>query len=151
MFSRASAETIYRRFLSPYRAVPERMLALMLEGDHHDKESLVAVADGEIVGHAMYARLGNGTEAEMAIVVEDGWQSRGVGKSLLRELAEDARSRGVETFVGMVLPENRRMLGLIDAVFTESRRVIVDDVLGFRTPLRAREPAEPIGILRSAA
>ena len=117
MFSRASPETLYRRFHIPYPDVPERTLALMLDVDHHDKESLVAVADKEIVGHAMYVRLGDGGEAEMAIIVEDGWQSKGVGKLLLSELAERARLRGVETFTGEVLGENRRMLGLVRSAF----------------------------------
>lgn len=150
MFSRASSETIYRRFHIPYPDVPERTLALMLDVEnHHDKESLVA--DEEIVGHAMYVRLGDGGEAEMAIIVEDGWQSKGVGKLLLRRLAEKVRSRGVETFVGTVLMENRRMLGLIDAVFAESRRVIADGVFHFRVPLRTLEPAAPVRILRPVA
>ena len=48
----------------------------------------------------MYVRLENITEAEMAIIVEDGWQSNGVGKSLLSELDERARRRGIDTFVG---------------------------------------------------
>jgi GNAT superfamily N-acetyltransferase len=151
MFSRASSETIYRRFHIPYPDVPERTLALMLDVDHHDKVSLVAVAEGGIVGHAMYARGGDGSEAEMAIIVEDGCQSKGVGKLLLRKLAERALSRGVETFVGTVLIENRRMLGLIGAVFTESRRVFADGVYHFRAPLRTLEPADPIRILRRVA
>jgi GNAT superfamily N-acetyltransferase len=151
MFSRVSSETIYRRFHISYRDVPERTLALMLDVDRHDKESFVAVAEEEVVGHAMYARLGDGGEAEMAIVVEDGCQSKGVGKLLLRELAEKARSRGVETFVGTVLMENRRMLGLIRAVFTGARFVIADGVFHFRVPLRTLEPADPVRILRRAA
>ena len=100
MLSRASKETVYRRFHTPFPEVPNWMVALMLEADHHDKESLVAVADKKVVGHAMYARLGAGAEAEMAIVVEDGWQSRGIGKSLLSGLAERARLRGVEASSG---------------------------------------------------
>ena len=151
MFSCTSSETIYRRFLIPYPDVPEQTLALMLDVDHHDKESLVAVADEEIIGHAMYVRLGDGGEAEMAIIVEDGYQSKGVGKLLLRKLAEKARSRGVETFVGTVLTENRRMLDSIGAVFTESGRVIADGVFHFRAPLRTLKPADPARILRRVA
>ena len=135
MFSRATSETIYRRFHIPYPDVPERTLALMLDVDHRDKESLVAVAQGEIVGHAMYARLGDGGEAEMAIIVEDGWQSKGVGKSLLSELAERARLRGVETFTGEVLGENRRMLGLAATMFAETDYAIRDGVYHVRMPL----------------
>jgi GNAT superfamily N-acetyltransferase len=136
MFSRVSPETIYRRFHIPYPDVPERTLALMLGvEDHHDRESLVAVAEGEIVGHAMYVRLGDGGEAEMAIIVEDGWQSKGVGKLLLSELAERAMLRGVETFTGEVLGENRRMLALA-AMFAGTDHTIKDGLYHVRMPLR---------------
>src|SRR5215211_8761546 len=111
MFSRTSSETIYRRFHLPYPEVPEWMIALMLGADHHI-EALVAVTEEKVVGHAMYVRLGDGTEAELAIIVEDEWQSKGVGKSLLSELAQRARLRGVEIFTGEVLATNRPMLGL---------------------------------------
>jgi GNAT superfamily N-acetyltransferase len=134
MVSRASTETIYQRFHTPYPEVPEWMLALMLDVDQDAKGVLVAVAEGEIVGHAMYVRLGNGTEAEMAIVVEDGWQSKGVGKSLLLELAHRARLRGVETFTGEVLGQNRRMLGLA-AMFAGTDYTTEDGVYHVRMPL----------------
>src|SRR5215213_8186047 len=78
MFARSSAETIYLRFHIPFPEVPEWMMALILDTDHQQKEALVTVVEGRIIGHAMYARLGNGTEAEMAIIVEDRWLSKGV-------------------------------------------------------------------------
>jgi len=134
MFSRSSFESVYRRFHTPYSNVPERMLALMLDLDHLGKEFLVAVAEEEIVGHAMYARLGSGAEAEMAIIIEDGWQLKGLGKSLLSELAQRARLRGIETFIGEVLGENRRMLGLA-AMFAGTHHTIEDGVYHVRMPL----------------
>jgi GNAT superfamily N-acetyltransferase len=138
MFSRLSPETIYRRFHIPYRHVPERMLDLMLDVDHHAGKSLLAVVEREIIGHAMYVRLGDSSEAEMAIVVEDGWQSKGVGKRLLSELAERARLRGIESFTGEVLRKNRRMLGLA-AVFAETDYTIEDGLWHVRMPLRTLE------------
>lgn len=140
MFSRASSETIFRRFRMPYPEVPERMLALMLDGDHHDKDSLVAVAGDEIVGHAMYVRLGRGNEAEMAIIVEDGWQSKGVGKLLLSDLAARAGSRGIEAFTAEVLVENRRMLRLA-AMFAATSHTIRGGVYHVRIPLPSRRRA----------
>ncbi len=152
MFSRVSSETIYRRFHIPYPDVPERTLALMFDVDHHDKESLVAVAEEEIVGHAMYVRLGDGGEAEVAIIVEDGWQSEGVGQSLLSELAERAKLRGIEVFTGEVLGENRRMLGLAAAMFAGTDYTIKDGVYHVRMPLRTLEPtAYAARTLRRAA
>jgi GNAT superfamily N-acetyltransferase len=152
MFSRLSPETIYSRFHLGYSRVPEKTLDLMLDVDHHDKEALLAVAEEEIVGHAMYVKLANSGDAEVAFVVEDGWQSKGVGKLLLSEIAEKARHRGVETFTGQVLGENRRVLGLLSAVFAEVGHVISHSLYNFRVPLRTLKPtARPVRILRRAA
>ncbi len=151
MFSRVSPETIYLRFHIPYPDLPERALALMLDVDHPDKESLVAVAEEEIVGHAMYVRVGDGGEAEVAIIVEDGWQSKGVGKSLLFELAKRAKLRGIATFTAEVLGENRRMLGLA-AMFAGTGYTIRGGLYHVRMPLRSLEPATyPARTLRRAA
>jgi GNAT superfamily N-acetyltransferase len=139
MFSRLSPETIYRRFHIPYRHVPERMLDLMLDVDHHAGKSLLAIVEREIIGHAMYVRLGDSSEAEMAIVVEDGWQLKGVGKVLLSVLAKRARLRGIESFTGEVLRKNRRMLGLA-AVFAETDYTMKDGLWHVRMPLRTLEP-----------
>ena len=75
----------------------------------------------------------------MAIIVEDGWQSKGVGKMLLSELAERARLQGIESFTGEVLRKNRRMLGLA-AMFTETAYTIEDGLCHVRMPLRTLEP-----------
>jgi GNAT superfamily N-acetyltransferase len=139
MLSRTSTESIYRRFHLPYPEVPQWMVALMLDADHHE-EALVAVTEGKVVGHAMYARLADGTEAEIAIIVEDGWQSKGVGKSLLSELAQRARPRGIETFSAEVLATNRPMLSLA-AMFAGTDYAMADGVCHVRMPLQTRDSA----------
>ncbi len=139
MFRRLSARSIYLRFHMPYPSVPGWMLDLMIDVDHRDRESLVAVAGGEIVGHAMYVRE-NGAEAEVAVVVEDRWQSKGVGKLLLADLAREARRRGIETFTGLTLGENRRVLDLTNAVFAEVGYTIRDGLYDIRMPLRTLKP-----------
>jgi len=50
---------------------------------------------------------------EVAFVVEDGWQGRGLGTILVREVLDSAAARGARRFRAYVLSENRRMLGLI--------------------------------------
>ena len=150
MLSRSSAETIRRRFHIAHPKVSERMLNLLLDVDRAGNKFLLAVADGEIVAHALYARFGQ-DDAEMAIIVEDGWQSKGIGKALLQELAEDARRQGVQTFVGTVLPENHRMLGLIDALFAGSKRRFSDGEYEFRAPLGTGQPTAPAQTLRAVA
>jgi GNAT superfamily N-acetyltransferase len=116
MLSRLSRESIHLRFHAPLPRAPEWAVAMFANSDRRYGESLVAVASGEIVGHAMYAREDRDT-AEFAIVVEDGCQDRGIGKMLLSALAEKAVSEGVKCFTGAVLGENRRMFGLVRSVF----------------------------------
>jgi GNAT superfamily N-acetyltransferase len=151
MFSRLSSKSIYRRFHLPYSEVPEQTLALILDIDHCDKKSLVALAKEEVVGHAMYVKLTDSGDAEVAFVVEDEWQSKGVGKLLLSQIAEEALLRGVETFTGEVLGENRRVLSLLNAVFADVKYVIRDGLYHFRVPLQTlKVAADPLQILTSA-
>jgi acetyltransferase len=120
------------------------MVSLMLDADHYGKEVLVAVAEDKVVGHAMYVRSNDGTEAEIAIMVEDGWQSRGVGKTLLSELEERAALRGIETFAAEVLRHNRAMLGLA-FTFPGTEYAAEDGVYHVRMPLSKASAAPTLG------
>ena len=139
MFSRLSSQSIYRRFHTPYPRVPEWMTEFLMDADRRGGRSLVAVVGEEIVRHAMCTRPEVGV-AEIAMVVEDRWQHRGIGKLLLFTLAVEARRRGIETFISAVLGENRPMLNLIGAVFAEVKYQIREDTYLVRAPLRSLKP-----------
>ncbi len=147
MVSRLSQGTIYRRFHAQYPSVPGWALSRPAEVGRNDRESLVAITGDEIVGHAMYVRPGNGREAEAALIVEDAWQSEGIGGLLLTEIAEEARGRGVEAFTGTVLGDSRRALGLF---FLEASTGVPYEVKNslylLRAPLGkpARQPVEGV-------
>lgn len=79
----------------------------------------------------------------MAIIVEDRWQSMGVGKALLSELEERARLRGIDTFTGEVLATNRAMLELA-AMFAGTDYKIEDGVYHVRMPLQTIESAASV-------
>jgi GNAT superfamily N-acetyltransferase len=137
MFARLSPKSIYRRFHMAYPVVPEWMVDYSVCVDHDARESLVAVAGRDIVGQAMYVRQED--EAEIAVVVEDTWQRRGIGKLLLDELAAIARLRGIEAFTGVVIHENSQMLGLASAVGARRRYSVEDGAYLIRVPLRPRD------------
>lgn len=107
-----SADTTYLRFFSFHPELSEPELYRFTHVDHVDREAVVAVVDGEIVGVARFDRLGSGTDAEVAFVVADHWQGRGLGTALFHVLARQARAGGVERFVAETLPHNRRMLAV---------------------------------------
>ena len=139
MLSRLSRETMHRRFHLPMPQVPVWALTYLTDVDHYDKESLVALVGDEIVGQAMYARQ-EACTAEMAIVVEDRWQSRGIGKLLLSRLAEEAGRRGIEAFTGAVLGENRGALRFFSSVLSEAKFKIRGGMYQLYVPLLSPEP-----------
>jgi GNAT superfamily N-acetyltransferase len=75
------------------------------------RDALVAVRDERVVGHAMSFRVDGAVE--IAVVVADEWQDRGIGSRLIGRLLGRAVSGGAE-HVGMdVMGENRKVLSMI--------------------------------------
>jgi GNAT superfamily N-acetyltransferase len=110
MFDRLSPESVYHRFFSPMPQ-PRRAALLHLAGlDSHRHEAMVAEIDGEIVGVARYDARSGEDDAEVAVIVEDAWQDRGLGTLLLHHLARVGARRGLVAFRAVVLGENRRAL-----------------------------------------
>lgn len=142
MFVRLSPPSIYYRFHMPLPSVPQWLLDHLVSASGNNRETLVAVAGDRIVGHAMYVPSGSERKAEMAVVVEDAWQNRGIGKLLLRELAARAWCAGIEVFTGEALGENRRILGLTAAVFAGASHKTEGGVFHLRMPLRASVPED---------
>lgn len=115
-FASLSAESRYKRFLSPTSRLSRAQLRYLTEIDHHDHEALVSMTeDGSPTGIARFVRLlGEPDAAEVAVVVNDDWQGRGVATGLLRALAARAREEGVTRFTATALADNHEVLGLLE-------------------------------------
>jgi len=116
--SRMSEESLYKRFMTPIARLSESQLRYLLEVDHRDHEALLAVDEesGEAVGVARFIRLEQPEVAEAAIIVVDSWQGSGLGKAMLRMLAQAACEVGVTSFEANVLYDNAPMLALLDSL-----------------------------------
>jgi RimJ/RimL family protein N-acetyltransferase len=114
LWPRLSAETRYRRFHAPVHRFPMSFVRHLVQVDHDDREAVVAVVGGEVVGVARYDRSPTDpASAEFAVVVEDAWQGAGLGRQLLRDLTELAARRGVRELTATVQADNARMVRLI--------------------------------------
>jgi len=107
-----------------------------VEVDHADREAVVAVVGGEVVGVARYDRSPTDpTEAEFAVVVEDAWQDVGLGRQLLGELTRLAACRGVRTLTATVQADNDRMVHLIRRLFPRATFAVDNGVYTVRGPI----------------
>jgi GNAT superfamily N-acetyltransferase len=134
-FWRLSSETIYLRFLSPIKAPANALVKRLVDIDHHDREALIALDGRGIVGVARYGTDSTGSH-EVAVVVADDWQGRGLGSLLLRRLAHIARLRGIDTFRATMLADNRRAKSLILGLSPKARMRLADGYLEADIPLR---------------
>ena len=118
MIERCSLESRYARFLGPRPSIPLDHLARVvtpLSGE----EAWVGVRGDEpetVVALGSWARIGDG-DAELALIVEDSWQRRGIGTSLLRLLGDRAHSLGICRLTASVLTESRHVFRMLRAVF----------------------------------
>ncbi|PSL00663.1 acyl-CoA synthetase (NDP forming) [Murinocardiopsis flavida] len=116
--SRLSPETIYYRFFAPYPRLSRRDVERFTTVDYEDRVALVATIGEALVAVVRYDKVSD-DEAEVAFVVEDAHQGRGLASVLLEHIGAAARERGVRRFVADVLPENRRMINVFrEAGFT---------------------------------
>jgi GNAT superfamily N-acetyltransferase len=113
-FDRLSPESRYRRFFAPLQRLSSEDLTYLTEVDHSDYEAMVAVdpATEAIIGVARYVRAEDPAQAEVAVVVGDPWQGRGVASALLERLVERAREAGITHFVALVMSDNEEALEL---------------------------------------
>lgn len=116
-FRRMSERSVYLRFLSPLKQLPQETAHHLADVDHRNRYALLAVegAPGRerLLGVARYDRIAGTDTAEMAVAVPDDVQRQGIGAQLLSRIAEEARSQGIKRFMVLVLAENRSMLHLL--------------------------------------
>ncbi|MFI6499973.1 GNAT family N-acetyltransferase [Nonomuraea typhae] len=115
-----SLHTQTLRFFTGVGRPPASLLTALMAVDER-RDALVAVHEGEIVGHAMSYRGARADDVEIAVVVTDQWQGIGLGPRLIDTLLTRAAIRGATT-VGMdVLGENRRALRLIRRAWPDAK------------------------------
>lgn len=111
--SRASTQSMFRRFFAAKRAFSEQEIAFFVNVDFVEHVALVAVTqeDGHaaIIGGGRYVVIRPGI-AEVAFVVIDAYQGQGLGAALMRHLVAIARNAGLKELIAEVLPDNAPML-----------------------------------------
>jgi protein lysine acetyltransferase len=119
-----SSETFYRRFQTT-RTPTASLMTYLFEVDYVDHFVWVMTegVDGPVVADARFVRdVADPTVAEVAFIVGDDYQGRGVGTFLMDALAVAARGDGINRFTARVLSENYSMRKILDRYGAEWHR-----------------------------
>ncbi|WP_414638260.1 GNAT family N-acetyltransferase [Actinomycetospora sp.] len=155
--SRLSERTRYYRYFSPYPTIPARDLRRFVEVDHHDSVGLVLWLGDEIIAIGRYVRLrpdeegGSADAAEVAFVVRDDHQGRGLGSILLEHLAAAAEEVGITRFVAEVLAENRAMVRTFRQAGYDVTRALEGSTLHLEFDVAATERSTEVRRAREQA
>jgi acyl-CoA hydrolase/RimJ/RimL family protein N-acetyltransferase len=115
-----SEEAVYYRFFTHLKRFPQKEIQQFVYIDHRQDEAIVLTVPEanreEIIAMGRYYLDAKTNRAEVAFVVADSWQGRGIGKFLLRTLTRIAKRNGIRGFTAEVLADNKAM----QAVFNRS-------------------------------
>lgn len=147
LYARLSPETAYQRFFTVLRRLPPDWAHILATVDYDRRMAIVAEApSGEVIAVARYVYDEKAAEAELAIVVQDQWQNRGLGTILFGHLVAYAAEKGIERLRAYVLADNRRMLDLLSRTTTVLERSLESGVVSLLlAPVgRLPVPAAPV-------
>ncbi|QHA09939.1 GNAT family N-acetyltransferase [Streptomyces broussonetiae] len=129
-YEQVSDESKYYRFFAPYPRLSAKDVHRFTHHDFVDRVGLAATIGGEFIATVRYDRINAdglpasapADEAEVAFLVQDAQQGRGVASALLEHIAAVARERGIRRFAAEVLPANTKMIKVFtDAGYTQER------------------------------
>jgi acetyl coenzyme A synthetase (ADP forming)-like protein len=124
------------------RRVDETLVAPFLEPDWRDRGALVGCLDGDVVALADFERIGTSRRAEVAFVVADREQRRGIGTRLLEQLAVRARRAGIDEFVAAVEAGNAHAARVFADTGFELSRELEGGEIELRFPIASSGPLE---------
>jgi RimJ/RimL family protein N-acetyltransferase len=141
-YDRLSRQTAYQRFFTVMKRLPPDWAHLLANVDYERRLALLAEHGPpeapELVGVARYEPTDRADTAELAFVIQDGWQGRGLGTIMLDALLTAADARGIRRFRAYVLAGNMRMIDLL-VRFTDVQERVTES--GVTELLLTRRPA----------
>ncbi|MEU8893035.1 GNAT family N-acetyltransferase [Streptomyces sp. NPDC048442] len=137
-YEQVSDESKYYRFFAPYPRLSAKDVHRFTHHDYVDRVGLAVTVGGEFIATVRYDRINadglpasgpDADQAEVAFLVQDAHQGRGVASALLEHIGAVARERGIRRFVAEVLPANSKMIKVFTDAGYQQKRSFEDGVV----------------------
>lgn len=130
-----SQETVYYRFMSRQQRFTTRQIQDFVYIDHSRDVAVVVtlpeVQGEQIIAVGTYYLNEKTNKAEVAFVVRDSWQGRGLGTFIFQHLINIAKRNGIDGFTAEVLRENERMQNVFNHSNCRVSSVLEEGVYSF--------------------
>ncbi|MFE0427270.1 GNAT family N-acetyltransferase, partial [Streptomyces sp. NPDC058953] len=129
-YEKVSDESKFYRFFAPYPRLSAKDVHRFTHHDFVDRVGLAVTAGDEFIATVRFDRIDRSGRpasapadaAEVAFLVQDAHQGRGIASAMLEHIAAVARERGIRRFAAEVLPANNKMIKVFrDAGYTQRR------------------------------
>jgi len=115
-FYSLSDESVYYRFFNIVKAMPHEKLQPLVNIDYRDEMAITGFIGGpgeeKMIAIGRYKIDPADNLAEIAFLVRDDWQQRGIGTFLFKKMTDIAMKRGIGGFKAEVLAQNRKMMSV---------------------------------------
>jgi GNAT superfamily N-acetyltransferase len=140
LFYQFSDEAKYFRYFSPVSTMPHKNMQGYVNIDYDKTISIVGVLESgmtqKIIAEARYAWFEHDSSYELAFIVSEEYQGKGIASFLLEHLMKIAVSRGVEVMTANVLYENSKMIKVFKRNPRKHTLAVEDGVIVFRYNLK---------------
>jgi acyl-CoA hydrolase/GNAT superfamily N-acetyltransferase len=135
LFYSLSQETVYYRYMSHMKRIPRKQLQNFVYVDHRNEVAIVGTLPEawgeEIIAIGRYYLDQKTNRAEVAFVVRDDWQDRGIGTFILKHLVNIAKRSGIAGFTAEVLRDNKAMQNVFNHSGLKVRSKLSEGVYHF--------------------
>ncbi|MCK4538338.1 MAG: GNAT family N-acetyltransferase [Candidatus Krumholzibacteria bacterium] len=139
-FYSLSDESVYYRFFNKIKAMPHEKIQPMVNIDYREEMAIVGLVgeagDEEMVAIGMFKIDPSVNDAEVAFLVRDDWQKKGIGTFLIKKLIDIALEMGLKGFTAEVLLQNKKMMYVFHKCGFPVRTKLEDGIYVLRIDFR---------------
>lgn len=118
LFYRFSDRAVYYRYFSPIKTMPHAKTQAYVNVDYRKAMSIVGLVgesgQDRVIAEGRYVREPHGPYADLAFVVDEGYQGLGIATYMYKMLIRLAKEQGLPGFTASVLATNQSMMKVLD-------------------------------------